>query len=162
MFLNTWINLKWDAPKYNNRSNQSTFWWPCLLWALLLRPPCNLEHFQTLPLQMLHSFLVPPLPFSKTKCCFLPSFVWLFSKLSLSFFAFPQTLKGNGVAYSYCRHPSWGPSVLPAVPTPLWCCWSLIPCTRGALLSRAHCASQREQALIVLPVKAQRRRCWGW
>lgn len=64
--LNTWVNLKWDARKYNNGSNQSTLWWPYLLWALLLRPPCNLEHFQTSPLKTLHSSLVPPLPW-----CFL-------------------------------------------------------------------------------------------
>lgn len=139
--------------------------WPYPLWALLLWIPCNLEHFQTSLLKTLHSLLVPTalmLPFSNSKCCCLPSFVWLFNKFSLSPFAFPQTLKGNWVASSYCRCPSWGPLALPALPAPLWCCWSLIPCARGAPVPRAHCASQREQALIVLPVKAQQRCCWDW
>lgn len=37
------------------------------------------------------------LSFSNSKCRFLPSFVWVFSKLSLSLLAFLQTLKGNWV-----------------------------------------------------------------
>lgn len=138
---------------------------PYLLWALLLRPLCNLEHFQTSPLQSPHPLSSPialmPL-FSNRKCCFIPFFVCFFSKFSLSLLAFPQILKGNWVASSHCRCPSWGPSVLPAIPAPLWCCWMSNSCVRGAPLPRAHCASQREQALIMLPVKAQWRCCWDW
>lgn len=84
---------------------------------------------------ILSSLTALMLPFSSSKCYFLPSFVWLFSKLLLYLLAFPQTLKDIWVASGYCRCPSWGPLVLPAVPTPLWC-RSLIPCARGGSTSQ--------------------------
>lgn len=86
------------------------------------------------------------IPFSSSKCYFLPSFVWLFSKLSLYLLAFPQTLKEVWVASGYCRCPSCGPLVLPAVPTRLWC-RSLIPCARGGLNFPVHIVHPGENKL---------------
>lgn len=149
--LNTWVSLKGDVPKCRKFQTPQS---PRLLWALLLRLPVIRSIFKLLPCKLHPPSQFPSalmLPFSNSKCHFLPPFVWLFRKLSLSLLAFPQTLKGNWVASSYCRCHHGAHGFCQLFLPPLMLLKSNSSCKGGP---RAHC-DPREQAPFVLPVKAQ-------
>lgn len=93
--LTTWVDFKGDASKYNMGPIKAPHG-DHICSEICYYGPFNMKHFQTSPLQTLHSFSVPPLPW----CC-------LSAKANAIFFLLLSDSSANSHYLSLLFHRSW-------------------------------------------------------